>query len=78
MCDMPLIVFFSNELQPLCTADWIPGAICIDGRSVKTPGKISPRDSELENLLRSAVRLLKAQNRAVQTTAAGTKGNRKV
>lgn len=44
----------------------------------KKPRKASEKDSELEHLLRSAVRLLNAQKRAERIKAAESKGNRKV
>ncbi|MFZ3216129.1 MAG: hypothetical protein WA192_08735 [Candidatus Acidiferrales bacterium] len=75
---MALIVFSGKELQARSLHSCIPEVICTPGRSLKTPRKISQQDSELENLLRSAVRLLNAQKRAVRTKATGSKGNRKV
>jgi hypothetical protein len=74
---MPLIVFSGKELRPHPLNSWIPEAICIPRRPVKTPGKISQRVSELENLLRNAVRLRDAQKRAAETKAEESKGNRK-
>jgi hypothetical protein len=73
---MPLIVFSGKELQtrsPYCRT---PDAICTPGRPLKTPRKISEKDGELENLLRSAFRLRNAQNRARRTKTGDSKGNR--
>jgi hypothetical protein len=75
---MALIIFSGKRLQARPPCWWIPAAICTPGRSLKTPQKISEKDSEFENLLRSAVRLFKAQQRAVRSKTAGSKGNRKV
>ena len=74
---MPLILFSGKELQTSSLHFWISEALCTPRRSLKTPRKISEKDSELENLLRSAVRLLNTQRRAVRTKSAGSKGNRK-
>jgi hypothetical protein len=43
-------------------------------RPVKTPRKTSQRVSELENLLRTAVRLRDAQKRAARTKTEENKG----
>jgi hypothetical protein len=75
---MPLILFSGKELQTRSPYFWIPEAICSPGRSLKPPRKVSEKDSEFEKLLRSAVRLFKAQKRAVRSKTAGSKGNRKV
>jgi hypothetical protein len=75
---MPLILFSGKELQTSSPYCWTSQAICSPERSLKTPRKVSEKDSEFENLLCSAVRLFKAQKRAVRTKAAGSKGNRKV
>jgi hypothetical protein len=74
---MPLIVFSGKELYPQYPGCSIPEAICTPGRSVKSPRKISQRVSELENLLRDAVRLRDAQKRAAQTKTEESKGNSK-
>jgi hypothetical protein len=75
---MPLILFSGKELPTRSPYCWIPEAICSVERSLKTPRKVSEKDSELENLLRSAVRPFKARKRAVRSKTAGSKGNRKV
>jgi len=75
---MPLILFSGKEFQTNFLDYWIPEAICWPERSLKPPRKISDKDSEFENLLRSAVRLLKPRKRAVRSKTSASKGNRKV
>lgn len=75
---MPLILFSGKGLQVSPLYSRISDALCTPRRSLKTPGRISEKDSELESLLRSAVRLLNAQKRAERIKTAGSKGNRKV
>jgi hypothetical protein len=75
---MPLILFSGKELQARSPYCWILEAICSPERSLKPPRKVSRKDSEFENLLRTAVRLFKAQKRAVGSKTAGSKENRKV
>ena len=75
--EMPISLFSGKELQDGSLHRWIRGEICTPGLSLKTPRKTSEKDRELENLLRSAVRLRNAQKRAVRTKIAGSKGNRK-
>jgi hypothetical protein len=77
LCEMALIVFSGKELQVSSLYRCIRQANGTPERSVKTPRNISQKDSELENLLRRAVRLRDAQKRAVRTKTAGSKGNRK-
>jgi hypothetical protein len=74
---MPLIVFSGNEFQASSLCCGIPEANCTPERSLKTPREISEMGSELENLLRGAVRLRNAQKRAVRTKIAGSKRNSK-
>jgi hypothetical protein len=74
---MPLIVFSGIELHPRSPGCSIPEAICVPVRSVKSPRRLSQRVSELENLLRNAVRLRDAQKRAAETRAEESKGNSK-
>jgi hypothetical protein len=76
--EMPLILFSGRGLQTSSLYYWITEALSTPRRSLKTPRKISEKDSELENLLRSAVRLLNAQKRAERIKTAGSKGNSKV
>jgi hypothetical protein len=75
---MPLVIFPGKELQTRSQHNWISDALCTPRRSLKTPRKISEKDSELENLLRGAVRLLNAQKRAARTKTARSKANRSV
>jgi len=75
---MALIIFSGEGLQARPPYCWMLAAICTPERSLKTPQKISEKDSELENLLRRAARLFKAQQRAVRSKTAGSKVNRKV
>jgi hypothetical protein len=74
---MALIVFFGKELQASSLYYCVREANRTPERSLKTPRKISEKDSEFEKLLRSAVRLHNAQKRAVRTKTAGRKGNSK-
>jgi|HubBroStandDraft_3_1064219.scaffolds.fasta_scaffold804712_1 hypothetical protein len=75
---MTLIVFSGKELRATSLYFRISEANRTPERSLKTPRKTSEKDSEFENLLRSTVRLFKAQQRAVRSKTAGSKGNRKV
>jgi hypothetical protein len=62
---MALIVFSGKELQPGSLYCRILHSNGRAERRPKTPRNISEKDSELENLLRSAARLLNAQKRAL-------------
>jgi hypothetical protein len=75
---MPLILFSGKELQTSPPHCWTPEAICSPERSLRTPRRASEKDSEFENLLRSAVRRFKAQQRAVRSKTAGSNVNRRV
>jgi len=74
---MPLIRFPGKELQTSTSHCWIPVVLCTPRRSLKTPRKIAQKDTELENLLRDAFRLRKAQKRAVPARTEASKRNRK-
>jgi hypothetical protein len=74
---MALILFPDNDLQEGQPQRWTPEANPTPGRSLKSPQKISPKDRELENLLRNAVRLRDTQARARRTKTDGTKTSRK-
>lgn len=74
---MPLIVFPGKELQASSPYRRLPQAIRTPGNSLRTPRKISEKDSQLENLLRSTFRLRNAQKRAVRTKTESSKRNRK-
>jgi hypothetical protein len=74
---MPPIVFAGKTLQARPLYRWIPVLICMPDRSAKTPRKISQKDNELENLLRSAVRLRDAQKQAARTKTEQTTGSKK-
>ncbi len=73
---MPLIALIGKELGLRPLRCWNSEMFCAAGGPAKTP-KVSRRDSELENLLRTAVRLLKSRKRGVGTTTVGSKGSRK-
>jgi hypothetical protein len=75
---MYLILFSGKELQIRSPYFWIPEAICSPERSLKAPRKVSEKHSKFEDFLRSAVRLFKAQKRAVRSKTAGSNGSRKV
>jgi hypothetical protein len=77
LCEMALIVFPGKELQASSLDCCVSEANRTPEWSLKTPRKISEKDSELERLLRSAVRLRNAQKRAVRSKTAGRKGNSK-
>jgi hypothetical protein len=74
---MALIIFSDKELHTSSRYRWIPEAICTPGRSPKTPRKNSEKDSELENLLRSAFRLRIARDRGSRTKTEDKKRNSK-
>jgi hypothetical protein len=74
---MAHIMFSDKELHTNSLDRWMPEAICAPGRSLKTPRKISEKDSELENLLRNAFRLRNARDRVSRTKAEDKKRNRK-
>lgn len=75
--EMPLIVFPGKELQASSPYCRMPQAIRAPGNSLRTPRKISEKDSQLENLLRSTFRLRNAQKRALRTKTESSKRNRK-
>lgn len=74
---MTLIVLSGKglETKPLCRC--IPEANLAPGRPLAVPQKISEKYDEFENLLRSAVRLRIAQERAARSKTEEGKGNRK-
>jgi hypothetical protein len=76
--EMPLIVHSGKKLQGSSLSCWAHGTLCVPEGSLKGPRKVSEKDSEFENLLRSAVRLLKPQKSVVRSKTAENKGNRKV
>ena len=73
---MALIVFSGKELQPRSLYCRMLHSNGMPERRPKTPRNISEKDSELENLLRSAARVRNAQKRAVRTKPAGSKRSR--
>jgi len=74
---MALIAFSGKQLQTGSLYRCIPEVNGKPERPLKTPRNISEKDSELENLLRSAVRLRKAQTRTARTQTERSEGNRK-
>lgn len=74
---MALIVFSGKELQTNSLYRCISEPTGKPERPLKTPRNISQKDSELENLLRNAVRLRKSQSRTARTQTERSKGNRK-
>ena len=74
---MALIAFSGKQLQTGSLYRCIPEGSAMPERPLKTPRSISKKDSELENLLRAAVGLRKAQKRTARTQTGRSKGNRK-
>jgi hypothetical protein len=74
---MPLILFFGKELQTRSRCFVIPETVSTSGWSLNRLRKISEKDSELENLLGTAVWLRNSQIRTPRSQAEGSKGNSK-
>jgi hypothetical protein len=76
-CEMAVILFSGKELQASPLYLCIPEANGTPERPLKSPRNIFEKGSELENLLRSPVRLRKAQMRTARTQTERSTGNRK-